>query len=76
MNSTLGSILGTRALDVGSLNYFEPIEIVIAINDILQIFSLIEKLYDLIQHYPEFQVIPTLVHPRVGDNIFFLNLFS
>ena len=27
MNSTIGSTLGPRALDVGSLNYFEAFEI-------------------------------------------------
>jgi hypothetical protein len=34
----------------------------------LQIFSQLEVLDNLIQPYPEFHGIPTLVHPRVGDN--------
>jgi hypothetical protein len=71
MNRTIGSTLGPRALNVGSFKYFEPVEMLMAIKNILQILSKIEKLDDLIQHYPEFQGIPTLVHPRVADNIFF-----
>jgi hypothetical protein len=31
MNSTIGSTQGPRALDVGSLNYFEAFEMFIAI---------------------------------------------
>jgi len=31
MNSTIGSTLGPRAMDVGSLNYFEAFEMLIAI---------------------------------------------
>jgi len=52
MNSTIGSTLEPRALDVGSLDYFEAFEIFIAIKNILQIFSQIKKLDNLIQHYP------------------------
>ena len=33
-----------------------------------QTFSQFEILDNLIQPYPEFQGISTLVHPRVGDN--------
>ena len=33
-----------------------------------QTFSQFEILDNLIQHYPEFQGISTLVHPRVEDN--------
>ena len=36
--------------------------------NMLQIFSQFEILDILIQPYPEFQGIPTLVHPRVGGN--------
>ena len=43
--------------------------------NILQIFVQISKFDNLIQHYPKFYGIPTLVHPRVGDNIFYLKLF-
>jgi len=39
MNSKIGCTLGPRALDVGSLNYFEAFEMFIAIKNILQIFS-------------------------------------
>ena len=37
----------------------------------LQTFSKFEILDNFIQPHPEFQGIPTLVHPRVGDNNFF-----
>jgi len=40
MNKTIGSTLGPRALNMGSLNYFEPIEMLMAIKkNIFQIFS-------------------------------------
>ena len=69
MNSTISSTLGPKALDVVSLNYFEAIEMLESRHkNILQIFSQFEILDNLIQPYPEFQGIPTLVHPRVGDN--------
>jgi len=42
MNSTMGSILGPRALDVGSLNYFEAFEMLIAIKTFYK-FSVIFK---------------------------------
>jgi len=38
--------------------------------NVLEIFSQFEILDNLIQPYPKFQGIPTLVHPRVGDNNF------
>jgi len=68
MNSTISSTLGPRALDVVSLNYFELIEMLKSHKNILQIFSQFEILDYLIQPYPGFQGIPTLKHPRVGDN--------
>jgi len=39
MNSTISSTLGPKAFDVGSLNYLEAFELLIAIKNILQIFS-------------------------------------
>ena len=51
-----------------SHNYFEAIEMLESHKNILQIFSQFEILAILIQLYPEFQGIPTLVHPKVGGN--------
>ena len=51
-----------------SLNYFEAIDLLESHKHILQIFSQFEILDNLIQPYPEFQGIPTLVNPRMGDN--------
>ena len=62
MNSSIWSTLGPRALDVGSLNHFEAIEMLIAIQKLTNFNSNL-KIRQLIQHYPELQVIPTLVHP-------------
>ncbi len=67
MNSAISSTLGPRALDV-VFNHFEAIEMLERHKNILQIFSQFEILDNLIQPYPEFQGIPTLVHPRVGGN--------
>ena len=53
---------------VVSHNYFEANEMLESHENILQIFSHFEVLDILIQPYPEFQDIPTLVHPRVGGN--------
>jgi len=55
-------------LDVVSLNYFEAIEMLESHKNIWQISSQFEILDNFIQPYPEFQGIPTLVHPRVVDN--------
>ena len=51
-----------------SHNYFEAIEMLESHKNILQIFSQFEILDILIPPYPEFQGIPTLVHPMVGGN--------
>ena len=51
-----------------SLNYFEAIDLLESHKHILQIFSQFEILDILIQPYPEFLGIPTVVHPRVGGN--------
>ena len=59
-----------------SHNYFEAIEMLESHKNILQIFSQFEILDILIQPYPEFQGIPTLVHPRVEDNKFFISSCS
>jgi len=53
---------------VVSLNYFEAIEMLESHKNILQIFSQFEILDILIQPYPKFQGIPTLVQPRLGGN--------
>ncbi len=68
VNSTIISTLGPWALDVVTLKYFEAIEMIESHKNILQIFNHFEILDNLIQPYPELQGIPTLVHPRVGDN--------
>ena len=51
-----------------SLNYSEATDLLESHKHILQIFSQFEILDILIQLYPEFQGIPTLVHPRVRGN--------
>ena len=51
-----------------SLNYFEAIDLLESHKHILKIFSQFEIFDILIQPYPEFQGIPTLVHPRVRGN--------
>jgi len=53
---------------VVSHTYFEAIEMLESNKNILQICSQFEILDILIQPYPEFQGIPTLVHPRMGGN--------
>jgi hypothetical protein len=53
---------------VVSLNYFKAIKRLESDKFFLQILSQFEILDNLIQPYPEFQGIPTLMHPRVGDN--------
>ena len=67
MNSAIGSTLGPWMWDhsiiLKLLKFYRH-------KNILQVFSQISKFDNLIQHYPKFYGIPTLVNPRVGDNIF------
>jgi len=61
---------------VVSLNYFKAIKRLESDNFFLQILSQFEILDNLIQPYPEFQGIPTLMHPRVWEiTIRYLKLF-
>jgi len=55
------------ALDVRSLNYFEAFEMLIPMKTFYKFSVKLKKIDILIQHYPEFQGIPTQMNPRMED---------